>query len=139
MKWKNIKLSRKFTFGFGIVLIILSIVAIWSLVGINNIIQNAEQVNNALQQLNQVTQQNAAASEELATSAEELASQAEQLTEIISFFKVKGDTNNITSVNHIQSSKKKIILSENHNNDHVEDNVELVRSQDKGDIDFKHY
>ncbi|MCG8700867.1 MAG: methyl-accepting chemotaxis protein [Bacteroidales bacterium] len=59
----------------------------------------ADQVNNAIQQLNQVTQQNASGSEELATSAEELSSQADQLKDLISFFKIDGNTasvNNLT-------------------------------------------
>jgi methyl-accepting chemotaxis protein len=51
----------------------------------------AEQVNSAVMQLNQVTQQNAAASEELATSSEELAGQAEGLLDMISFFRLHGN------------------------------------------------
>lgn len=55
----------------------------------------AEQVNGAIQQLNLVTQQNAAASEQMATSAEELESQAEQLSEIIAFFNVGNEINDM--------------------------------------------
>jgi methyl-accepting chemotaxis protein len=52
----------------------------------------AAQINNAIQQLDQVTQQNASSSEEMASTSEELSGQAEQLKNIISFFKVKGET-----------------------------------------------
>ena len=51
----------------------------------------ANQVNNAIQQLNQGTQQNAASSEELASSSEELAAQAEQLNDLMSFFKLNNE------------------------------------------------
>jgi methyl-accepting chemotaxis protein len=58
----------------------------------------ADQINNAIQQLNDVTQQNAAASEQLATSAEELTYQAEHLREMIAFFKIDNQAQQITSV-----------------------------------------
>jgi len=51
------------------------------------------QINVAVNQLNQVTQQNAASSEELAATSEEMSGQAAQLQELISFFKVDGDSN----------------------------------------------
>src|SRR3989339_733058 len=54
------------------------------------------QVNNAIQQLNTITQQNAASSEELASSSEELASMAENLLNIISFFKLRDEKQQIT-------------------------------------------
>jgi methyl-accepting chemotaxis protein len=50
----------------------------------------ADQINSAIQQLNQVIQQNAGAAEEMASTAEELASQADQLQATISFFRVTG-------------------------------------------------
>jgi methyl-accepting chemotaxis protein len=58
----------------------------------------ADQINTAIQQLNQATQQNAAASEEVATSAEELSAQADQLREIVNFFRVEKNGNNIKPV-----------------------------------------
>lgn len=44
MKWKNLKLSVKFTIGFGIVLALLATVAIWSAVGISGIVEHAREV-----------------------------------------------------------------------------------------------
>jgi len=44
MKWKNLKLSRKFSFAFGIIIVLLIVVAGWSILGINNIVGNAENV-----------------------------------------------------------------------------------------------
>jgi methyl-accepting chemotaxis protein len=58
----------------------------------------SDQINSAIQQLNQATQQNAAASEEVATSAEELSAQADQLREIVNFFRVEKNGNNIKPV-----------------------------------------
>ena len=55
----------------------------------------ADQINIAIQQLNMVTQQNAATSEELSTNAVELSAQAEQLQEIISFFKISNEGNDL--------------------------------------------
>lgn len=57
----------------------------------------ADQINNAIQQLNMVIQQNAASAEQMATSAEELSSQASHLMDAISFFKVKGMSQNSKS------------------------------------------
>jgi len=55
----------------------------------------ANQINNAVSQLNKVTQQNAAAAEEMATSSEELAGQAQQLLEMISYFKMESQKENV--------------------------------------------
>ncbi len=44
MKWKNLKLSGKFTIGFGFVLVLLVVTAVWSITGIGGIVQNAEEV-----------------------------------------------------------------------------------------------
>jgi methyl-accepting chemotaxis protein len=55
------------------------------------------QMNMAVNQLNQIAQINAASSEELATSSEELTSQAEQLKDVISFFKIEDEEENIIS------------------------------------------
>ncbi|RJQ63379.1 MAG: HAMP domain-containing protein [Desulfobacteraceae bacterium] len=44
MRWKDIRLARKFAIGFGAVLLLLSIVGGWSLLGINGIVGNAKQV-----------------------------------------------------------------------------------------------
>jgi methyl-accepting chemotaxis protein len=44
MHWKNIKLGQKFSIGFGAVLLLLCIVAGWSLLGISGIVSNAGQV-----------------------------------------------------------------------------------------------
>jgi methyl-accepting chemotaxis protein len=50
------------------------------------------QINAAINQLNQVTQSNASASEELAATAEEMSGQAEQLQQVMTFFKISGET-----------------------------------------------
>jgi methyl-accepting chemotaxis protein len=50
------------------------------------------QINNAVQQLTTVTSDTASSAEELASSAEELSNQAEILQEVVSFFKMKNDT-----------------------------------------------
>ncbi len=44
MKWKDLKLSKKFTVGFGSLIFLIGVVAIWSIWGINGIVGNAEQV-----------------------------------------------------------------------------------------------
>ncbi|MGL4207669.1 MAG: methyl-accepting chemotaxis protein [Aeromonadaceae bacterium] len=50
------------------------------------------QINVAMNQLNQITQQSASASEELAATAEEMNAQAAQLMELVSYFKVGGES-----------------------------------------------
>ncbi len=64
-----------------------------------------KQINTAINQLNTVSQQNASSAEELSTSAEELASQAEQLKDVISFFKIEGQS--IHSRNKIKQNYAK--------------------------------
>ncbi len=44
MKWKNLKLGRKFFVAFGLIIILLVVVAIWSINGIGGIVNNAEEV-----------------------------------------------------------------------------------------------
>ncbi|MEW6238001.1 MAG: methyl-accepting chemotaxis protein [Candidatus Omnitrophota bacterium] len=44
LRWKDIKLGRKFAVGFGLVLILLMVVAGWSILGIGGIVKNAGQV-----------------------------------------------------------------------------------------------
>ncbi|MDA8137740.1 MAG: methyl-accepting chemotaxis protein [Desulfobacteraceae bacterium] len=44
MEWKDLKLSKKFTVGFGSVLILLAVVAGWSYFGIDRIVHNAGEV-----------------------------------------------------------------------------------------------
>lgn len=44
MKWKNLKLGRKFFIAFGAIVSVLTLVALWSVFGINGIINNASQV-----------------------------------------------------------------------------------------------
>ncbi len=44
LKWKNIGLGKKFTIGFGLVLTLLSVVAMWSIFGIGGIVDNAKEV-----------------------------------------------------------------------------------------------
>ena len=41
MKWKDIKIGKKLGTGFGVVFILLSVVAAWSFLGINGIVDNA--------------------------------------------------------------------------------------------------
>jgi methyl-accepting chemotaxis protein len=50
------------------------------------------QINAAVSQLSQTTQQNASSSEELAATAEEMSTQAMQLQQLMSFFRVNGQT-----------------------------------------------
>ncbi len=44
MKWKDLKLGKKFGVGFGIVLVLLVIVGSWAIFGISGIVGNAEEV-----------------------------------------------------------------------------------------------
>ncbi|MBD3266244.1 HAMP domain-containing protein [bacterium] len=44
MSWKNLKLSMKFLVGFGAVIVLLIVVAGWSVFGINGIVHDAEEV-----------------------------------------------------------------------------------------------
>ncbi len=44
MKWKNLKLRKKFFISFGSIIILLAIVAIWAINGIGNIVGNATEV-----------------------------------------------------------------------------------------------
>ena len=44
MTWQNIRLSGKFAIGFGLVLLLLSLVAGWSIFGVGNIVGNAKEV-----------------------------------------------------------------------------------------------
>ena len=37
MKWKDLKLAKKFGVGFGVVLLLLSLVGVWSILGIGDI------------------------------------------------------------------------------------------------------
>ncbi|WP_022663421.1 methyl-accepting chemotaxis protein [Paucidesulfovibrio longus] len=43
-RWKDLRLSRKFGVGFGLVLGLLSLLAVWAVVGIGGIVGNAEEV-----------------------------------------------------------------------------------------------
>ncbi|MCK4923118.1 MAG: CZB domain-containing protein, partial [Bacteroidales bacterium] len=44
MKWKDFKLGTKFTIGFGAIIVLLVVVALWSIVGIGGITGNASEV-----------------------------------------------------------------------------------------------
>lgn len=44
MKWKNLKLGKKFFISFGLIITLLVVVAFWSINGIGNIVGNAEKV-----------------------------------------------------------------------------------------------
>ncbi|MFP4268636.1 MAG: methyl-accepting chemotaxis protein, partial [Spirochaetaceae bacterium] len=44
MAWKNVKLGKKFVVGFGVVIILLAVVAVWSVTGIRDIVDNASEV-----------------------------------------------------------------------------------------------
>jgi methyl-accepting chemotaxis protein len=44
MKWKNLKLGKKFTVAFGLIIALLAVVAIWAITGIGGIVSNAEEV-----------------------------------------------------------------------------------------------
>ena len=44
MSWKNLRLSFKFAVGFGLVLLLLVGVGVWSIFGISNIVGNASEV-----------------------------------------------------------------------------------------------
>ncbi len=64
------------------------------------------QVSQGVTQLDQVTQQNAGNSEELASSAEEMSSQVASLNELVSQFKVSGQSNGGTRVSTPVKSNK---------------------------------
>ncbi len=55
------------------------------------------QMNKAMLHVDQVTQRNASASEELASTAEEMSAQAEALSQLVSFFRVGGGTERVSS------------------------------------------
>lgn len=44
MKWKDLKLGKKFGVGFGIVLLLLAVVGVWAVLGIGGIVGNAREV-----------------------------------------------------------------------------------------------
>ncbi|MBU1101821.1 MAG: CZB domain-containing protein [Bacteroidetes bacterium] len=44
MSWKNLKLGMKFTLGFGILIVTIGVICFWSITGINNIVDNADEV-----------------------------------------------------------------------------------------------
>jgi methyl-accepting chemotaxis protein len=44
MTWKNISLTGKFALGFGVVLLLLSVIAGWAILGVTHIVSNAEEV-----------------------------------------------------------------------------------------------
>ncbi len=44
MKWKDLRLAAKFSVGFGLVLLLLVIVSLWSSYGVNNIVADAKEV-----------------------------------------------------------------------------------------------
>lgn len=44
MNWKNLKLGKKFFISFGVVIILLVVVAVWAINGIGGIVGNAEEV-----------------------------------------------------------------------------------------------
>ncbi len=50
------------------------------------------QINQAMSQVDAVTQRNASSAEELSSTAEELAAQSEQLQQLMTFFRVSGET-----------------------------------------------
>lgn len=50
------------------------------------------QINKAMGQVDTVTQRNASSAEELSSTSEELAAQAEQLQQLMTFFRVRGET-----------------------------------------------
>ena len=44
MSWKNLKLSMKLSIGFGVVLVLLAGLVVWSVIGVQGIVRNAEEV-----------------------------------------------------------------------------------------------
>jgi len=44
MGWKDLGLKTKFSVGFGVVLILLAVVGVWSILGVGQIVHNAEEV-----------------------------------------------------------------------------------------------
>lgn len=44
MKWKDIKLSNKFTTAFGITILLLTVVVLWAIIGIDGIRRDADGV-----------------------------------------------------------------------------------------------
>ena len=44
MTWKNISLTGKFALGFGVTLLLLSVIAGWAILGVTNIVSNANEV-----------------------------------------------------------------------------------------------
>ena len=63
------------------------------------------QINQAMAQVDTVTQRNASSAEELSSTAEELAAQSEQLQQLMTFFRLAGETN------HDGSAKARAVAS----------------------------
>jgi methyl-accepting chemotaxis protein len=57
--------------------------------------QGVSQINQAMSQVDQVTQRTASAAEELASTAEEMAAQSESLSQLVSIFRISGDSSAI--------------------------------------------
>ena len=85
------------------------------------------QINSAVQQLNTVTQQNASASEELASSSEELSAQASHLKNLISFFKIGG--------HHNALSTEKAISPIDHNANLNRESMEITSQKEDAKVE----
>jgi methyl-accepting chemotaxis protein len=73
------------------------------------------QVNQGLGQIDQVTQQNTASAEESAAAAEELSGQAEQLRQMLTRFKLSGQSGNPTQVSRVNSETQIFATAKNTN------------------------
>lgn len=67
------------------------------------------QINQAMAQVDTVTQRNASSAEELSSTAEELAAQSEQLQQLMTFFRLVGETNHQGSAKTRAGTEHKVL------------------------------
>lgn len=80
----------------------------------------AGQIQSAIEQLNQVTQQNASMVEEIASSSESLNSEADSLSQMVSVFKIKGQSQGFSQRKPKTAEKKEFKPGANINRDKVQ-------------------
>ena len=105
--------------------------------GSNEQARGAEQINAALLQMDKVIQTNASASEEIAAMAEELKRKSDDLNSMVSFFKIKGETQVSRPVKKREAPLSLVALKPS-----KADKVEVLlpdNTDDNGDREFVEY
>jgi|GEM_PF-2254714 methyl-accepting chemotaxis protein len=72
------------------------------------------QINDAMDKLNQITQQNASAAEELASTAEEINGEAEELSQLMTFFRLGGESASVLAYSAAAPNSKALMSSKKH-------------------------